>query len=44
MAKPLPLTDYLSTQGRFAGITPEQVQELEGEIARRRERLLREVE
>jgi pyruvate ferredoxin oxidoreductase beta subunit len=42
MAKPLPLTDYLSAQGRFKGISPEQVQELEGEIARRRERLLRE--
>ncbi|MDD1655830.1 MAG: thiamine pyrophosphate-dependent enzyme [Methanomicrobiales archaeon] len=42
MAKPLPLTDYLSAQGRFSGITPEQVQELEREIAQRRERLLRE--
>jgi pyruvate ferredoxin oxidoreductase beta subunit len=42
MAKPLPLTDYLSAQGRFSGISPEQVQELEREIARRRERLLRE--
>jgi pyruvate ferredoxin oxidoreductase beta subunit len=42
MAKPLPLADYLSPQGRFKGITPEQVQELEREIAGRRERLLRE--
>ncbi|MDD1656182.1 MAG: thiamine pyrophosphate-dependent enzyme [Methanomicrobiales archaeon] len=42
MAKPLPLLDYLSVQGRFKGITPEQVQELEREIASRRERLLRE--
>ncbi|MDD1638771.1 MAG: thiamine pyrophosphate-dependent enzyme [Methanomicrobiales archaeon] len=43
MAKPLPLADYLSPQGRFKGITPDQVQELEREIAARRERLLREV-
>jgi pyruvate ferredoxin oxidoreductase beta subunit len=42
MAKPFPLADYLSPQGRFSGITPEQVQELEREIAARRERLLRE--
>ena len=42
MAKPLPLAEYLSPQGRFKGITPEQVQELEQEIAGRRERLLRE--
>ena len=42
MAKPLSLSDYLSPQGRFKGITPAQVQELEAEIARKRERLLRE--
>jgi pyruvate ferredoxin oxidoreductase beta subunit len=42
MTKPLPLTEYLSPQGRFKGITPEQVQELEREIASRRERLLQE--